>query len=199
MKKNALWLFTILVVTLSALSLSKAREPNLSNRMIITVDKPMLEKGGAIIVSGRPVSEAEWTLLSDDRNDKNDHEKEFHVRVSSPGSMVEFVYPENGTYSFKLVSDLQSSGANLSTKEVLIGSAEITDPETKQKIEWPSMSIIHVRGAIYDEKWARILSSTFDLAFSAPEPDVVQIRRFGAGRVISLSETAIEQFVRDTK
>lgn len=199
MKKVILWLSVIFALILSALAISNAREPNLSTRIIIYIDSPMLEKGGAVIVSGRPINDDKWQLLTGSKSDENDHEKEFHVRVSSPASMVEFVYPESGTYSFKIVPSLQNSTFNLLTKEILVGSAEIIDPETKQHIKWPSMSVIHIRGSTYDESWARILSSTFDLAFSVDKPHLIEVQRFAAGRVISLSETAIEQFVKDTK
>lgn len=119
--------------------------------------------------------------------------------VSSPASIIDFVYPASGTYSFKFQSLPGDNSGALETKQILIGSAEVTDPETKQAVDWPSMSVIHVRGATYDEGWARVLSSNFDLAFTSEDRTAVSIKRFPAGRVLSLSATAIQDYVRDTK
>ena len=123
--------------------------------------------------------------------------KEFRIRVSSPASVVELVYPESGTYSFKLEPIFDQ--VRLATREIRVGSAVVTDPETKQRVDWRSMSIIHVGGTVYDEGWARVLSSTFDLAFESSDEGAVSVQRFAAGRILSLSEDAIETFVQDSE
>ncbi|MBP2568670.1 hypothetical protein J2S88_003214 [Agrobacterium tumefaciens] len=119
--------------------------------------------------------------------------------MSSPASIVDFVYPESGTYSFKFQSPSGSNAPPLKTREVLTGSAEVADPETKKQVSWLSMSVIYVEGATYNEGWARIFASTFDLAFNSEDKAAVSIERFSAGRVLSLSRSAIETFVRDSK
>lgn len=168
-------------------------------RLIISVEQPLNKEGGAVIVSGRQISDDEWHAIETEEGSQNDNQKEFHVSVSSPASIVDFVYPQSGTYSFIFQSPPGSDASPLRTRQVLIGSAEVTDPETKKVINWPSMSVIHVQGSTYDEGWARLLSSTFDLAFTGDDKAAVSIQRFPAGRVLSLSRSAIETYVRDTK
>lgn len=72
----------------------------LSTRVIISVDQPLGKEGGAIIVSGRPIPVDEWRAIEAGGGDNG--RKEFNLRVSSPASIVDFVYPQSGTYSFKL-------------------------------------------------------------------------------------------------
>ena len=199
MKKSILLLSILLVVTFSTFAINQAKEPNLSTRLIITVDTPIREKGGAVIVSGRPIADNEWRLLPSSVPNKSEHEKEFHVRVSSPASIVEFVYPDSGTYSFKLESVSQNSATPLQSREIQVGSAEVTDPETRQQVDWPSMSVIHIQGSHYDEGWARILTSTFATAFRFASPEQILVNQFPGGRVIALSDAAIDAYVRDTK
>lgn len=172
-------------------------EPELSTRLSITVDEPMLTKGGAVIVAARPVSDSEWHSLQESGGNANPLTKEFRIRVSSPASVVELVYPESGTYSFKLEPIFDQ--VRLATREIRVGSAVVTGPETKQRVDWRSMSIIHVGGTVYDEGWARVLSSTFDLAFESSDEGAVSVQRFAAGRILSLSEDAIETFVQDSE
>lgn len=119
--------------------------------------------------------------------------------MSSPASIVDVVYPESGTYRFKFQSPPGSNAPPLETREVLTGSAEVTNPQTKKQVSWPSMSVIYVEGATYNEGWARIFASTFDLAFNSEDKAAVSIERFPAGRVLSLSRSEIETFVRDSK
>lgn len=199
MKKYIISLSVLLGVTFSTFTINQAKEPNLSTRLIINVDTPILERGGAVIVSGRTIAVDEWRLLPGSVPNKSEHEKEFHVRVSSPATIVEFFYPEGGTYSFKLESVPQNREAPLQSREILVGSAEVTDPETRQQVDWPSFSVIHIQGSHYDEGWARILTSTFATAFRFASPEQILVNRFPAGRVIALSDAAIDAYVRDTK
>jgi hypothetical protein len=196
--KNAVSLAVFFALTVSSSS-SQSKEPKFSTRLIISVDEPLNKEGGAVIISGRQVSDVEWRALAADSGPGDAREKEFHLSVSSPASVVDFVYPESGTYSFKLQLPPGSNAPPLKTREVLTGSAEVADPETKKQVSWPSMSVIHVEGATYNEGWARILSSTFDLAFTSEDKAAVSIERFSAGRVLSSSQSAIEAFVRDSK
>lgn len=181
------------------LAYSQAKEPELLTRLIISVHEPLNELGGAVIVSGRQISDGEWHAIEPEEGSKTDNQKEFHVNVSSPASIVDFAYPQSGTYSFILQSPPGSGSRPLRTRQVLIGSAEVTDPETRKVTHWPSMSVIHVQGSTYDEGWARLLSSTFDQAFTSDDNAAVSIQRFAAGRVLSLSGNAIETYVSDTK
>ncbi|MBT2245795.1 hypothetical protein JQK15_19970 [Sphingobium sp. BHU LFT2] len=169
----------------------------LSTRLIISVARPLDETGGAIIVSGRPIPDDEWRALEADGG--NNSRKEFNLRVSSPASIVDFVYPQSGTYSFKIQRTSSDDATPLRTRQILIGSAEVHDPETNKLVTWPSMSVIHVEGDTYDAGWARIFASTFDGAFRQEDKDALLIQRFAAGRILSLSRSAIEAVVQDSK
>lgn len=109
----------------------------------------LIGKFGARIVAARPVSDSEWHSLQESGGNANPLTKEFRIRVSSPASVVELAYPESGTYSFKLEPIFDQ--VRLATREIRVGSAVVTDPETKQRVDWRSMSIIHVGGTVYDE------------------------------------------------
>lgn len=54
-----------------------AKQPTLSSRLIVTVDAPMLEQGGAVIVSARPIADREWRLLEGARSTKAGTRKNF--------------------------------------------------------------------------------------------------------------------------
>ncbi len=196
--KNAIRLAVFFALAVSSPS-SQAKAPKFSTRLIISVDEPLNKEGGAVIISGRQVPDDEWRALAADSAPGEASEKAFHISVSSPASIVDFVYPESGTYSFKFQSPPGSNAPPLKTREVLTGSAEVADPETKEQVSWPLMSVIYVEGATYNEGWARIFASTFDLAFNSEDKAAVSIERFPAGRVSSLSRSAIETFVRDSK
>ncbi len=175
-----------------------AKQPKLSSRLIVTVDAPMLEKGGAVIVLARPMAEQEWRLLEGVKSNNAGYEKEFQINVTSPASIVELRYPETGTYSFKLQSAEEKKTGPLQSRPVLIGQADVMDPETKKQVHWPSINVVHISGTTYPEGWARILASTFDEAFKSDAPDTYVVTRFPAGRLISLTPNAIGTYVRDT-
>lgn len=174
-----------------------SKASGLSTRVIISVDQPLGKEGGAIIVSGRPIPDGEWRAIDADGGDHS--KKEFNLRVSSPASIVDFVYPQSGTYSFKIQRASSDNAPPLRTRQILIGSAEVRDPETDDPVTWPSISVIHVEGDRYDAGWARIFASTFDGAFRQEDKDALSIQRFAAGRVLSLSRSAIEAVVQDSK
>ncbi|CUW97942.1 Secreted protein (modular protein) [Agrobacterium fabacearum TT111] len=174
-----------------------SKASGLSTRVIISVDQPLGKEGGAIIVSGRPIPVDEWRAIEAGGGDNS--RKEFNLRVSSPASIVDFVYPQSGTYSFKLKRVSSDNATPLTTRQIRIGSAEVHDPETDDPVTWPSMSVIHVEGDRYDAGWARIFASTFDGAFRQEDKDALSIQRFAAGRVLSLSQSAIEAVVQDSK
>jgi hypothetical protein len=66
-----------------------AKQPTLSSRLIVTVDAPMLEKGGAVIVLARPIADPQWRLLESATSTNAGYEKEFHVTVASPASIID--------------------------------------------------------------------------------------------------------------
>ncbi|WEO70544.1 hypothetical protein [Agrobacterium vitis] len=186
------------VAALYAVDQNQAKEPELSTRLIITVNQPMLETGGAVIVAGRSMPENQWRLLKADADGRTSQEKVFHASISSPGSIIELFYPDTGTYTFKFEADPKHQERSLVTKLLTIGSGQSTDPETKEQISWDSTSDIHVVGDQYDEGWARIFHSSFGIALADGSASDVTVERFSAGRVISLSAHAINKFVRDT-
>ncbi|USJ02797.1 hypothetical protein MUG10_09740 [Xanthomonas prunicola] len=175
-----------------------ATQSRLSSRLIVTVDAPMLEKGGAVIVLARPIADLQWRLLESATSTNAGYEKEFHVNVASPASIIELHYPATGTYSFKLQPAERAHTQPFQSRRVLVGQAEVTDPQTKHQVHWPSLSGVHVSGNTYPEGWARILASTFDVPFRSDAPDNYVISSFPAGRMIALTPRAIATYVRDT-
>ncbi|OOW67891.1 hypothetical protein Xmar_06160 [Xanthomonas axonopodis pv. martyniicola] len=162
----------VLMATCSLLTATGcAKQPTLSSRLIVSADAPMLEKGGAVIVLARPIPDRQWRHLESATSSDAGDEKQFQVTVASPASIIELHYPETGTYSFKLRPAARAKPPFLQSRRVLIGQADLTDPQTKHQVHWPSMSVVHVSGNTYPEGWARILASTFDVPFGSDAPD----------------------------
>ncbi len=65
--KKAVSLAVFFALTVSWSS-SQANEPEFSTRLIISVDEPLNKEGGAVIISGRQVSDDEWRALAADRD-----------------------------------------------------------------------------------------------------------------------------------
>lgn len=94
--KNAIRLAVFFALAVSSPS-SQAKAPKFSTRLIISVDEPLNKEGGAVIISGRQVPDDEWRALAADSAPGEASEKAFHISVSSPASIVDFVYPESRT------------------------------------------------------------------------------------------------------
>jgi len=154
-------------------TLTASKESGSSMRLIISIDQPLGKDGGAIIVSGRPIPDDEWRAKEANGDDTSG--KEFNLRVSSPASIVDFVYPQCGAYTFKIQRTSSDNATPLRTRQILIGSAEVHDPETDNLVTWLSMSVIHVEGDSFDAGWARIFASTFDGAFTQEDKDALSI------------------------
>ncbi|MEH0296078.1 hypothetical protein V6R98_28435 [Agrobacterium sp. CCNWLW71] len=84
--KKAVSLAVFFALTVSWSS-SQANEPEFSTRLIISVDEPLNKEGGAVIISGRQVSDDEWRALAADSGPGDARKKAFHISVSSPASM----------------------------------------------------------------------------------------------------------------
>ena len=130
-------------------------------QLTIYVAPPLLDSGGTVIVVANPISRAEWQALPDGDNpaeaDPNNTKKKelregdrlFGVEASSKVSIVEFVYPEGGTFGFNLVASDKSGRSRppLRTREIAIGDGGgYTDWETGKHVTWDYVSVIHVLG-----------------------------------------------------
>lgn len=192
---------------------SQTRQDEYSRtHLTIYLEPPLLDEGGSIVVAGIPVPDEEWQAIANGPNPANDDsanpktrdvqpsDRHFGAVVSSPASAVEFRYPESGSYTFNLrIHPNHGARDDLQTKQILVGSGNTIDPETGERLEWPSQAVIHIVGPKRDEEWARLMAFTFKRAFSRGEPDDVSVSRFEGVRILSLSDDAIERFVVDTQ
>jgi hypothetical protein len=136
---------------------------DMRSQLTIYVAPPLLEKGGTVIVVSNPVPLAEWRDLpqgdnparDDPHNEKKKNlqpgDRLFGAVVSTKVSIVEFVYPEGGTFGFNLVPLPTASGGAataqaLMTKRVLVGDGGYKDWKTGKEYIWESVSTIHVVG-----------------------------------------------------
>lgn len=177
----------------------------------IYLKSPLLTEGGAVIVAGRTLPEAAWRSLAsgpnpaaaDPENPKRlgvkPGDRHFGVEATSPVTVVEFFYPESGTYTFnfRLAESERTAGTDpehFRTERVSVGSASLmTDPEGGALVEWPSMSVVAVHGPGRDAGWARLASSTFSNAYGEP----LAVTHYEGARTIALSEAQIRAHVKD--
>lgn len=141
-------------------------------QLTIYVAPPLLDQGGTIIVVANEIPLEQWKTLpagenpamADGANEKRNSLKAgdrlFGVVASTKVSIVEFVYPEGGTFGFNLMSTQTASGAHpLQTKEILIGDGPgYKDWETGQDVVWDDyVSTIHVLGPSASEGDSRVV------------------------------------------
>jgi hypothetical protein len=137
-------------------------------QLTIYVDKPLLTEGGTIIVAANPVSAQNWAALPDGENiaanDMNNAKRAelktgdrlFGVAVSAHTSVVEFIYPEGGTFGFNLVArNTEGEGRTpqLRTDEISIGDGGADHSLTG--VPWDYVSVIHVFGPAAKEENSR--------------------------------------------
>jgi hypothetical protein len=193
-----------------ALGLS-GRAPVAKTHVTIYLGLPLLEEGGAVVVAGRKVPEAQWRAVQggpnpaagDMANPKRAHvrpgDRHFGAVANSPVTVVEFIYPEGGSYTFNLLPLPEHQaryGTSLRTTRVSVGSGGIQDPETRELIDWPSLSDIAVLGPDRDESWARLAGATY---FNAIDQPGAKISRFEGVRTIELSRELIVKYVVNPK
>ncbi|MCE6073980.1 hypothetical protein GOZ89_17850 [Agrobacterium vitis] len=133
------------------------------SQLTIYVAPPLLEKGGTVIVVSNSVPLDKWRDLPQGDNParddpQNDKKKEigpgdrlFGAVASTKVSIIEFVYPEGGTFGFNLVPLRKATGDDavgpaLMTKRVLVGDGGYKDWETGKEYLWESVSTIYVAG-----------------------------------------------------
>jgi len=156
-----------LLVALPALSIAADKAP--AAQLIIHIDAPVLHTGGTVLVVANPISKEAWARLPSQPPSKTAQtatklapgDKLFDAAISSKVSIIEFVYPEGGTFDFKLraTGDQAVAGA-LRTKRILVGSGYYTDKVTGQKIEWKDVSVIHIDGPEADERFSRLVRAS---------------------------------------
>lgn len=156
-----------LLVALPAPSIAADKAP--AAQLIIHVDAPVLHTGGTVLVVANPISKEAWAQLPSQPPSNTAQtatklapgDKLFDAAISSKVSIIEFVYPEGGTFDFKLraTGDQAVAGA-LRTKRILVGSGYYTDKVTGQKIEWKDVSVIHIDGPEADERFSRLVRAS---------------------------------------
>jgi len=165
--------------------------------LTIYIEPPVLVEGGSVIVAGRALPEEEWRRVTgganpaagDDANPKRQQVKEgdrlFGAVVSAPSTIVEFVYPETGSYTFNFLPAapyrLQYEN-RLETEQVLVGSASnVTDPDGGF-VEWSTLSVVAVLGTLRSQQFAR--DEAMNYADALYEPTTTT--RFEGARTITL-------------
>ncbi|WP_225770309.1 hypothetical protein [Inquilinus sp. Marseille-Q2685] len=141
-------------------------------QLTIYVAPPLLQTGGTVIVVAAPISRREWESLApgpnpardDRRNPKHNElrggDRLFGVEASAKVSIVEFVFPEDGTYGYNFVASDRAGGVQppLRTKQILVGSQRDLSEGPAAKDE--DVSVIHVDGPEASEGDSRAASAS---------------------------------------
>ncbi|MBA8879016.1 hypothetical protein [Phyllobacterium myrsinacearum] len=143
----------------------KRKDALLKAQLTVYVAPPLLNDGGTVIVVANPITLEKWKALpkgenaadSDLQNGKHKDLKHddrlFGVVASTKVSIIEFVYPEGGTFAFNLVA-MDKPGKEktlLNTREVEIGSGGYTIWRTGETVLWDYVSNVHVYGPTVSE------------------------------------------------
>ena len=161
-------LATALLMAVTVPSIAADNAPAV--QLMIHVDAPVLHTGGTVLVVANPVTKQAWDQLSTQRPsqagqtaiDLKPGDEQFDVTISSKVSIIEFVYPERGSFHFKLRAsgDAAAAAEALRTKRILAGGGYYTDKATGQKIEWKDVSVIHIIGPEADEGFSRLVRAS---------------------------------------
>ncbi len=162
---------------------SEDKEP-MKAQLTIYVAPPLLEQGGTVIVVADEIPLNDWEALADGANPaladrQNEKRKElnpgdqlFGVVASTKVSIIEFVYPEGGTYGFNLVpvQDADGTSPPLRTDRILQGEGGGGPGR-----EWNEVSTVHVFGSVVSERDSRVVRASSSMIMRAePEKSVYQ-------------------------
>ena len=145
----------------------------------IYLQEPILTEGGTIIVLPKqvPLADIERSktypnpALSDERLDQRRpiaaSDKRFGAVVSSPVSVVEFVYPQGGSYDFRILPSPEFANLDDQIQSRLIGVGDSGDlhPKTGEEVDIPVVQTIHVYGKAVSEGDSRTVDATARLGF----------------------------------
>lgn len=166
--------FLIMIAICVFPSLAPAAEVRqLHGQLTIYVAPPLLKTGGTVIVVSNPVSADEWRNMREGHNPAREDagnakqrdvgvgDRLFGAVASARVSVVEFVYPQGGTFGFNLVPEptALAAGATLRTKRVLIGSGGWKEWSTGNEHIWENVSTIHVAGPDVSEGDSRMATA----------------------------------------
>ncbi|MCO6391654.1 hypothetical protein GTW25_11490 [Aliihoeflea aestuarii] len=153
-------------------------------QLTIYVAPPLLEQGGTVIVVADEIPLNDWEAIADGTNPaladtQNEKRKElnpgdqlFGVVASTKVSIIEFVYPEGGTYGFNLVpvQDADRTSPQLRTDRILQGEGGGGPGR-----EWNEVSTVHVFGSVVSERDSRVVRASSSMIMRAePEKSVYQ-------------------------
>jgi len=162
---------------------SEDKEP-MKAQLTIYVAPPLLQQGGTVIVVADEIPLNDWEALADGtnpaladtQNEKrkalNPGDQLFGVVASTKVSIIEFVYPEGGTYGFNLVpvQDADRTSPQLRTDRILQGEGGGGPGR-----EWNEVSTIHVFGSVVSERDSRVVRASSSMIMRAePEKSVYQ-------------------------
>lgn len=165
MKRALLYLCLATGAVSGGLAWGFSEEPKMKAQLTIYVAPPLIETGGTVIVVANPIPLEKWQNLADgenaaDADPANEKRKElkpgdrlFGVTASTKVSIIEFVYPEGGTFGFNFTAmeEPHKRGPPLRTKEILIGDGGYTNWKTGEDVTWDYVSVIHVLGPTVSE------------------------------------------------
>jgi hypothetical protein len=200
------------------------RDRMATSHLTIYVDPAVQADGGVTTVVGMPIDEKQWQAINGNRsaamldptNPKAKQvkpiDKHFGVTLASSASVVELYHPKNGTFTYNFLplpsstsSKVSSSPAlslpktdklgALQTKVISAGSASrMPDPETGQPIDYPSLQIISIAGAKYNESWARMAEYNFSNVKDEDKPLAYKITKSPGVRAIEMTPFGLEKY-----
>lgn len=189
------------------LLLPPGRDERPKAHVTIYLDPALVASGGALVVAGVPMPEAAWRSIPagdnpamlDPANPKGAQagpaDRHFGAVVAGAVAVVEFRYPEGGTYTFNIrpmPGTDEALGRSLTTQSAGVGSSsEMRDPETGGEMAWPSVTLVAILGPGRDAGWTRVADSALTRAFD----EGVVIRHYEGVRTLSLSGDQVWRFV----
>jgi hypothetical protein len=137
----------------------------------IYLEPPILGGGGTVIILPKEVPVEIWKQSTglenpalkdrrlDDKVPIKDGDRRLGAVVSDPVSIVQFNYPEGGTFEFRFSPVLGSDYRmeRLGTKLLSFGSAGDLHPKTGEDVDIPKVQVVYILGDKVTEEQARAI------------------------------------------
>lgn len=145
----------------------------------IYLEPPILGGGGTVIVVPREVPVAAWRQATggenpaskdrrlDEKAPITDIDRRLGAKVSDPVSVVQFDYPEGGTFRFRFSPFLGSDYPmeRLGTVLLSVGSGGDLHPKTAEEVDIPRVQVMHILGNQVTEEQSRIKGDEIRVGF----------------------------------
>ncbi|MGV2073726.1 MULTISPECIES: hypothetical protein [Rhizobium/Agrobacterium group] len=156
--KKSLIAATFIFLIIALIFCSK-EDDRVKAHMTIYLAGPLLAKGGTVIVVANPIPVQQWKNLPSGPNSTKDDpsylkrrletmhpdDRLFGVVARTQVSIVKFVYPEDGTFSFNFLPLAGEGKDSVTSREVSFGSR--TKGENDQSEEaWHYFSAVEIQG-----------------------------------------------------